>query len=277
MHNMYEKLERALAYVKKKTDFIPEVAVTLGSGLGNFADTVEIEAVIPYGEIEGFPVSTVEGHKGRFLFGHCSGVPVGLMQGRVHYYEGYNMPDVVMPVRLMGLMGAKVLFLTNAAGGIDPSFQVGDLMLITGQIASFVPSPLRGPNIRELGERFPDMSGLYPDKLCAAVRMAAQETHIRLQEGVYIQLPGPNFESSAEIKMCAALGASAVGMSTACEAIAARHMGMDVCGVSLITNLAAGISSLPQTSDEVNENALRSSEKFCTLMRQSLINIHKKL
>ena len=274
MNEIYERLQKALQYIRRKIDFVPEIGVVLGSGLGDFAENIEIVSSVPYKDIEGFPISTVDGHKGRFVFGYCENIPVVLMQGRVHYYEGYDMCDVVMPTRLMGLMGIKTIILTNAAGGIDPDFSIGDLMLIKNQIASFVPSPLRGRNISELGPRFPDMSGLYNEEDCKPIRMAAKQIGIQLKEGTYVQLPGPNFESSAEIKMCSILGGSAVGMSTACEAIAARHMGVKVCGVSLITNMAAGISKLPQTNEEVNENASAASDKFCKLIHQTIINIH---
>ena len=219
MNQVYEKLMRCYASVREKVDFKPRVALVLGSGLGNYGEQIKISQVLDYHEIEGFPVSTVPGHKGRFLFGYVDDVPVVAMQGRVHYYEGYPMTDVVLPIRLMKLLGAGSLFLTNAAGGVNPEFSAGDFMLIKDQIASFVPSPLIGANLEELGPRFCDMSEVYDKDLQEIIRKTAKELGIPLQEGVYIQLTGPNFETPAEVKMCRTLGADAVGMSTACEGI----------------------------------------------------------
>ncbi|MCC8081552.1 MAG: purine-nucleoside phosphorylase [Lachnospiraceae bacterium] len=273
MNEVYEKLLRCCRSVRERIDFRPEIALILGSGLGDYADGVQIEAVLDYQDIEGFPVSTVQGHRGRFLFGFVQNVPVVIMQGRVHYYEGYSMSDVVLPVRLMGMLGAKILFLTNAAGGIQDGMQAGDLMLITDQISDFVPSPLIGPNPGELGVRFPDMSRIYREDLQDAVRRAAARLDISLKEGVYIQLTGPNYESPAEIRMCRTLGADAVGMSTACEAIAANHMGMRVCGISCISNLAAGISEKPLTHAEVQASADRVAPLFRALVTESILEM----
>ena len=251
MSKLYEKLETCLASVRQKTDFKPEVALILGSGLGDYADEIKIETTIDYTDIEGFPTSTVAGHKGRFVFGYVGNVPVVIMQGRVHYYEGYPMTDVVLPTRLMGMMGAKKLILTNAAGGANPEYKPGDFMMITDQISDFVPSPLIGPNIDELGERFPDMSDIYDKKLQKVIRKTAAFLDIPLREGVYIQLTGPNFESPAEVRMCRTLGADAVGMSTSCEAVAANHMGMMICGISCIANMGSGITANPDRKSVV--------------------------
>ena len=259
--------------VRKKTDFQPETGLVLGSGLGDFADGIEIRDVVEYSDIEGFPVSTVKGHKGRFVFGYVDSVPVMIMQGRVHYYEGYAMSDVVLPARLMGMMGAKRLFLTNAAGGVNENFRPGDFMMITDHIASAVPSPLIGANIEELGSRFPDMSEVYSLRLQEVIRRSAEECGIRLQEGVSVQLTGPNYETPAEIRMCRGWGGDAVGMSTACEAMAARHMGLEVCGISCITNLAAGISSEKLDHKEVQETADRVSADFKKLVTRVIINM----
>ncbi len=266
MGEVYEKLQRCYRSVRPQPGFCPQAALVLGSGLGGFASMLRTEAVMDYREIEGFPVSTVAGHKGRFVFGYAGEVPVVCMQGRVHYYEGYAMQDVVLPIRLMKLMGARRLLLTNAAGGIRDGMQPGDLMAITGQIASFVPSPLIGPNVEELGERFPDMSGIYDKGLLELVCAAAKECGIALKKGVYLQMTGPQYESPQEIAMCRILGADAVGMSTACEAIAARHMGMEVAGISCISNLAAGISPVPLSHDEVKRAADQAAEKFGRLV-----------
>lgn len=270
---MYEKLLKSYEYCKSKIDFIPKVAVVLGSGLGQFADSVEVVGEILYSDIEGFPISTVEGHNGKFLFGYIEDVPVVLMQGRVHYYEGYTMQEVVMPIRLLKLMGAEILFLTNASGGVNPSFSAGDFMLIKDQISSFVPSPLIGKNIDEFGPRFPDMSEIYDQELQDAIRKTAAEEHILLQEGVYLQLTGPNYESPAEVKMLGKLGADAVGMSTACEAIAANHMGMRICGISCVTNMACGLSNAPLNHVEVQQTANQKSKDFCTLVRKSILKM----
>ena len=232
-----EKLEKCYESFKAKIDFKPDVALILGSGLGALADEIDVKAVLNYDEIEGFPLSTVPGHKGRFVFGYIGEVPVVIMQGRVHYYEGYAMQDVVLPTRLMRKMGAEVLFLTNASGAANPDYSAGDFMLISDQISDFVPSPLIGANIESLGVRFPDMSDIYNKELRSVVRNTAKDLGIKLQEGVYIQLTGPNFESPAEVKMCRMLGADAIGMSTACEAIAANHAGMKIVGISCVANL----------------------------------------
>lgn len=277
MNPVYEKLVRCYESVKAKVDFVPEIALVLGSGLGNYGESIEIVQTLEYDEIEGFPVSTVPGHKGRFLFGYVQGVPVVCMQGRVHYYEGYSMSDVVLPARLMGMLGAKVLFLTNAAGGINYDFAPGDLMLITDHIMNFVPSPLIGPNLDELGPRFPDMSNVYKKELQEVLRATAKELGISLQEGVYIQLSGPNYETPQEIKMCRVLGADAAGMSTAAEAVAANHMGVKVCGISCISNMAAGILDQPLSHEEVQETADKVADTFQRLVTAAIGKIHEIL
>lgn len=263
---MKNKLQTCLASIREKTDFKPEIALILGSGLGDYADGIQIETTVDYSEIEGFPVSTVTGHKGRFVFGYVGEVPVVIMQGRVHYYEGYPMTDVVLPTRLMGLLGAKKLILTNAAGGINEHFRPGDFMMITDHIATGVPSPLIGSNLEELGPRFPDMSEVYSRRIQDVIREAASDCGISLREGVYVQLTGPNYETPAEVKMCKIWGGDAVGMSTACEAVAARHMGMEIGGISCITNLAAGISKEKLDHKEVQETADRVSKDFKRLV-----------
>ena len=266
----YEKLQKCLACVREKTDFVPDVALILGSGLGALADEIEAVATVDYHDIEGFPVSTVAGHRGRFVFGYFGKVKVVIMQGRIHYYEGYSIQDVLLPTRLMRLMGAKVLFLTNAAGGINKSFHVGDFMIIRDHIMSFFPNPLIGANIEELGPRFPDMSEVYDRELSKTIRDTAARLDIPVQEGVYCQLTGPTYETPAEIKMLGLMGADSVGMSTACEAAAARHAGMRVCGISCITNLAAGISPVVLSHQEVFDTANRVAPFFRRLVRESI-------
>ena len=241
MNPVYQKLLRCYESVQKKFDFTkftPGVAIVLGSGLGDYADDIEVVGEVDYHDIEGFPVSTVPGHAGKFIFGYVGDVPVVCMKGRVHYYEGYPITDVVLPTRLMKLMGAKILFLTNACGGINPEFKAGDFMLIEDQISVFAPNPLIGENIDELGTRFPDMSHVYDEELREIIRKAAKEKGIELKEGVYCQFTGPSFESPAEIRMAGKLGADAAGMSTVPEVIVARHSEIPVFGMSVITNAA---------------------------------------
>ncbi len=268
MSAIYKKLETCLESVRRKTAFQPETAVILGSGLGDYADEIRIEETLDYTDIEGFPTSTVAGHKGRFVFGYVEKVPVVIMQGRVHYYEGYPMTDVVLPTRLMGMMGAKKLLLTNAAGGINPGFKPGDFMMITDHIATGIPSPLIGPNLDELGSRFPDMSEVYSRRLQEVIRTSAKKCGITIQEGVYVQFTGPNYETPAEVRMAGIWGGDAVGMSTACEAMAARHMGLEVCGISCITNMAAGISKEELNHKEVQETADRVAKDFKKLVTE---------
>lgn len=270
MNPVYEKLEKCYSCIKDQIPFTPKVALVLGSGLGDFADSLTIEGEIDYHTIEGFPVSTVPGHKGRFVFAHVAGVPAVIMQGRVHYYEGYDMTDVVLPTRLMKMMGAEILFLTNAAGGLQYEFASGALMIIRDHISSMVPSPLRGENIEELGVRFPDMSRIYDEELRDKIKEAAEELGQTVYEGVYMQFPGPAYESPSEVKMARVLGADAVGMSTACEALAANHMGMKICGISCITNLGCGMTDKPLCHTEVQEVADRISGDFKKLVTKAI-------
>ena len=275
MGEVYEKLIRCYDSVRKQIDFTPQVALVLGSGLGDYAESIRVEATLDYHDIEGFPVSTVPGHKGQFIFGYVGEVPVVCRQGRVHYYEGYPMSDVVLPARLMKLMGAQVLFLTNAAGGVQLGMHSGDLMLITGQIASFVPSPVSGANRDELGPRVPDMSEIYNRDLIQIVRKCAAELSIDLKEGTYLQFTGPAYESPQEVAMARSLGADAVGMSTACEAVAANHMGMKIVGISCISNLACGISPVPLSHKEVQEAADKVAPQFKALVTRTIEEIGK--
>lgn len=263
-----EKLFECYESIRRRIPFRPRLALILGSGLGDYADMVHVEGVIPYEEITGFPRSTVAGHKGQFVFSYIHQVPVVMMQGRVHYYEGYPMEDVVLPVRLMHLMGAEILFLSNAAGGVNHQFQAGDLMMITDQISCFVPSPLIGANDDRLGPRFPDMSSIYDPDLQQVVRQAGTDLGIPVKEGVYLQLTGPAYESPAEIRMLRTLGADAVGMSTACEAVAANHMGMRILGISFISNLACGMTDHPLSHQEVQEAGAAAAPRFRRLVTE---------
>ena len=269
----YKILANCCRQIRNVTDFIPEIAIVLGSGLGVFADEIKKEAVVEYSSLQDFPVSTVSGHNGRFVFGYIENIPVVIMQGRVHYYEGYSMDEVVMPIRVMHMLGAKKLILTNAAGGINRNYSAGEFMIVKGHISSFVPSVLRGENINELGPRFPDMSEVYDKNMIDAALKTAKDIGIHVNTGVYVQTQGPNYETPEEINMFAALGADAVGMSTACEAIAAKHMGMKICAVSCISNMAAGISKKPLSHEEVKETADKASDNFKKLIYNLVVNI----
>ena len=273
MKDEYKRIMACLACIQKKVNFHPKVALVLGSGLGDYGDNIDIRYRVDYAEIDNFPISTVEGHQGRFLFGYIKDVPVVVMQGRIHYYEGYSMSDVVLPIRLMHLMGAEILMLTNSSGGLNPDFVPGDLMMITDQISTFVPSPLIGKNIDELGTRFPDMTHIYDRSLQQMIRDVAKDMDFSLKEGVYIQFTGPNYESPAEVRMARLLGADAVAMSTACEAVAAKHMGMRICGISCISNMAAGITGQPLSHEEVKAAGERVAPVFSKLVTESIVKM----
>ena len=272
---MYKKLKKALKVIRTETSLKPRVALVLGSGLGEFAKELNVETSVDYSDIDDFPISTVTGHRGRFIFGHVGEVPVVVMQGRVHYYEGYSVGDIVLPIRLMGMMGAEVLFLTNASGAINTSYSAGDFMLLRDHILMGVPSPLIGLNYDELGPRFPDMSEVYDAGLRQQIRDVSAGIDITLHEGVYIQVSGPNYETPAEIRAYGILGADVVGMSTACEAVAGNHMGMRVCGVSCISNMAAGISTNKLSHQEVQETANRVAPAFRRLVAESIVLMGK--
>ena len=273
MKDEYKRIMACLECIQKKVNFQPKVALVLGSGLGDYGDNIDIRYRVDYAEIDNFPISTVEGHQGRFLFGYIKDVPVVVMQGRIHYYEGYSMSDVVLPIRLMHLMGAEILMLTNSSGGLNPAFVPGDLMMITDQISTFVPSPLIGKNIDELGTRFPDMTHIYDRSLQQMIRDVAKDIDFSLKEGVYIQFTGPNYESPAEVQMARLLGADAVAMSTACEAVAAKHMGMRICGISCISNMAAGITGQPLSHEEVKAAGERVAPVFSKLVTESIVKM----
>lgn len=277
MGEVYDKLLSCCECVRKKTDFVPKAAIVLGSGLGDYAEEISVECEVAYSEIDGFPVSTVPGHAGKFIFGYIDEIPVVCMKGRVHYYEGYSVSDVVLPVRLMKLLGAGTLLLTNAAGGVNTSFHAGDLMLIKDHISLFAPNPLIGPNVEELGVRFPDMSAVYDGELQQLIRRTAKENGIFLQEGVYAQLTGPSFEAPAEIRMLRTLGCDAVGMSTVVEAIAANHMGMRIGGISCISNLAAGMTANPLSHEEVQEAADMAAPGFQKLVTETVKGMKNSL
>lgn len=268
------RAEKYAEYIKGRLgDFKPEVAVVLGSGLGDIFSGAEIIADIDYSDIPDFPVSTVSGHRGRFIFLRIENKSLVVMQGRIHYYEGYTMQQAVTPICVMRLLGAEALILTNASGGINPQFNAGDLMIITDHISSFVPSPLIGENNDSYGERFPDMSNIYNKELVSKIESSAQENNIAMQKGVYLQASGPNYETPAEVRMFGLLGADAVGMSTACEAMVANYLGMRVCGISMVSNKAVGLTDTPVTHEEVKRVAKESSEA----MSKIIVGLIKKL
>ena len=271
---MNQQVSEIVKSIREKTAMVPRVALTLGSGLGGFASQIRVETEIPYRELPGFPVSTAPGHDGRFIFGTLGegdgAVPVVCMKGRIHFYEGYDISQVVLPARVMHALGAGILFLTNAAGGINPAYHPGSLVMLTDHISSFIRNPLIGPNDDDEGVRFPDMSHVYDLQLQDLIRETAKADGITLQEGVYAQFTGPSFETPAEIRMLRTLGADLVGMSTVVEAITARHMGMRVCCVSLVTNMCAGISDKLLSGDEVIETADAAAPYFTKLVRDSI-------
>lgn len=269
-HDAYdtEAVKAATAYLRGRLgDFQPEIGMILGSGMGVMAEEVESPIHIPYGEIPGFPVSTVEGHAGRFVIGRLEGRNVMVMQGRFHYYEGYPIRALAMPVWVMRLLGVKMLVVTNAAGGVNPGFREGDLMVITDHINMLFNNPLIGPNLAELGPRFPDTSRAYSERLSQVAHQVAAQQGYSLQQGVYLCNTGPTYETPAEVRMARRLGADAVGMSTVPEVHAAVHCGIEVLGISFISNLAAGISDKALSHAEVVETMETVKEKFIGLVR----------
>ena len=275
---MRDNVKFCLNYIRKITDFVPDVALILGSGMGAFTSIMdEVICSIPYGRIPGFPVSTVSGHAGKFVMGYVKDVPVICMDGRVHYYEGYTPEEVVLPVRVMRAMGAKVLFITNAAGGINEDYAPGSLVVLRDHVSMFVPNPLRGANDPDEGVRFPDMTEVYDRFLRRTIENCAARAGVPISEGVYCQLFGPSYESPFEIKILAQMGVDLVGMSTVMEAIAAKHMGMRLCGISLVTNMAAGISPKPLSHDEVKFAGKEAADIFSSLVAESIKEIKEYL
>lgn len=265
-HTFLEKIERAADYLREKGVEQPSVGLILGSGLGELATEAEEAIAIPYEDIPGFPVSTVEGHAGQLVYGSLSGKKVLAMQGRFHYYEGYSMKDVTFPVRVMKALGVESLIVTNAAGGTNPDFNPGDLMIIKDQINYTGDNPLFGPNESSLGERFVDMTNAFDADYQTLIHEAANELDISMQEGVYFGFSGPTYETPAEIKMVQVLGGDAVGMSTVPEVIVARHAGLRVAGITCITNLAAGMQA-SLNHEEVVETTTRVKSTFKALVK----------
>ena len=266
--SLYERAEHATRVIRSRISVEPRIALVLGSGLGGFADDFEEAVGIPYEEIPGFVRSTAQGHAGRLVIGQIEGVPVVAMQGRVHYYEGYSLEEVTFPVRTFGLLGVKTLVLTNAAGGINVQLTQGALMVISDHLNLMGVNPLRGPNDERFGPRFPDMSAVYSHELQGLVIDEAKAIGVEMRRGIYGALSGPSYETPAEIVLLRNSGADAVGMSTVPEAIVARHMGLEVLGISCITNMAAGISDEPINHEEVMATGNRVRETFAELLRR---------
>jgi purine-nucleoside phosphorylase len=273
--SIFDRAQTSARHIRERIARDIDVAVVLGSGLGAFAETLEDKIIVPYDEIPDFERSTVEGHSGRLVVGSLPSttVSVAVMQGRFHYYEGYSLEEVTLPIRAFGAMGLKKLALTNAAGGVNPEFKRGDFMLISDHINLMMISPLRGKHDKRLGERFPDMTEVYSRDYRRMAMEAATELGLDLREGVYLALQGPNYETPAEIRMMRALGADAVGMSTVPEAIVAKQMGMTTLGISLITNPAAGIEEGPINHSEVMEMGSRASKEFSELLTRIIAKI----
>ena len=263
---MLNAIGQAVSFIRSRSAIAPATGIILGSGLGNVVEAIDAEASIPYSEIPGAKASTVVGHQGRMILGHAGKVPVVVMQGRVHFYEGYEMEGVLFLSRVVGRLGIKQLIVTNAAGGINTSFKPGDLMLISDHINLMGVNPLRGPNVEELGVRFPDMSEVYPESLRNLAKDVAKRLGIATREGVYLALSGPTYETPAEIRAFRTLGADAVGMSTVPEVIAMSHMNIPVLGISCITNMAAGILKQKLSHQEVMETTARVQKEFTSLV-----------
>ncbi|MBW1810846.1 MAG: purine-nucleoside phosphorylase [Deltaproteobacteria bacterium] len=266
MSSTIDQLDICLRIIQERTDLVPEIGLVLGSGLGFLAERVDSPTIIGYGEMPGFPVSTVEGHASRLVLGQLGGRNVVVMQGRFHYYEGYPMERIAIGIRLFARLGAKMVFITNAAGGISQELKPGDLMLISDHLNLMGDNPLIGHNPENLGPRFPDMSNAYNSDLREQAKQIAKSEGIELKEGVYSAMTGPSYETPAEIRMLKTIGADAIGMSTIPEAIAANHVGMRVLGISCISNLAAGISDKPLSHAEVKETANKAKDKFTRLL-----------
>ena len=275
--SLYERAEHATRVIRARANVEPRIAIVLGSGLGGFADDFEDAVGIPYEEIPGFVRSTAEGHVGRLVAGKVDSVPVLAMQGRVHYYEGYSFEEVTFPIRTFKLLGVKTLILTNAAGGINVQLTQGALMVISDHINLMGDNPLRGPNDERFGPRFPDMSAVYSPELQELVVDEAKASGVEVRRGIYGGLSGPSYETPAEIHLLRTLGADAVGMSTVPEAIVARHMGLEVLGISCITNMAAGISDEPINHEEVMATGDRVRETFAELLRRVIGAINRRV
>lgn len=265
---MLEKIKATSTYIQEQTGYEAEVGIILGTGLGGLAKEIDIEHSLNYADIPNFPVSTVEGHAGRLIFGHLGGKKIVAMQGRFHFYEGYSLQDVTFPVRVLRQLGVRKLIVSNASGGLNPDYNVGDIMMLTDHINMFPGNPLIGPNQEELGPRFPDMSEAYNMHLRNLARKIALKNDISLEEGVYVGVAGPTFETPAEYKMFRVLGGDAVGMSTVPEVIVARHMDIDVFGISIVTDSGVPGEIVEISHEEVQEVAMKAEPKLALLIRE---------
>ncbi|GEL11667.1 purine-nucleoside phosphorylase [Flavobacterium glycines] len=270
---MWELVQETVSYIKEKTRFTPEFGVILGSGLGNFTEDIQIEYVLPYSEIPNFPVSTVQGHKGALVFGTIGEKKVVAMQGRFHYYEGYSMQEVTFPVRVMKYLGISKLIVSNASGGVNPKYKVGDIVLINDHINLVPEHPLRGKNDERFGPRFVNMSEPYSKKMIALAKELAQKNNIEVKDGIYLGLQGPTFETLAEYRMVKILGADCVGMSTVPEVIVARHMDLETFGISVITDMGDEGSIEAISHDEVLEAARKAEPKVRMLIKDLILNV----
>ncbi|MEL1241318.1 purine-nucleoside phosphorylase [Flavobacterium flavipallidum] len=269
---MWEQVQQTVNFIKEKTEFTPEFGVILGSGLGNFTEDIQVEFTLPYAEIPNFPVSTVEGHKGALVFGTIGAKKIVAMQGRFHYYEGYSMHEVTFPVRVMKYLGVQKLIVSNASGGVNPNYNVGDIVLIHDHINLVPEHPLRGKNDERFGPRFVNMSEPYSKKMIALAKDLAQKNNIEVKDGIYLGLQGPTFETLAEYKMVKILGADCVGMSTVPEVIVARHMDLETFGVSVITDMGNEDSIETISHDEVLEAARKAEPKVRLLIKELIVN-----
>jgi purine-nucleoside phosphorylase len=275
--SLYERAEHASRIIRSRISVEPRIAIVLGSGLGGFADDFNDAVAIPYEDIPGFVRSTAQGHAGRLVIGNVDSIPVLAMQGRVHYYEGYSLEEVTFPIRVFSLLGIKTLVLTNAAGGINVQLTQGALMMISDHVNLMGVNPLRGPNDERFGPRFPDMSAVYSPELQEFVVEEAKAINVEVRRGIYGALSGPSYETPAEIHLLRNLGADAVGMSTVPEAIVARHMGIEVLGISCITNMAAGIGDEPINHEEVMATGVRVRATFTELLQRVIGAINRRV
>jgi purine-nucleoside phosphorylase len=264
--NVLDRLQETTHYIRACSEIKPRVGIVLGSGLGAFVNHINIKAEVPYNEIPHFPTPSVEGHSGRLILGELAGVPLAIMQGRVHYYEGHSMEKVVYPIRTLAMLGIEIAILTNSAGGLDPNMKPGDLMLIEDHINLMGQNPLMGPNIKNLGPRFPDMTEAYDKELTQIMEQTLKSLNISHSKGVYCGVSGPTYETPAEVRFLQKIGGHAVGMSTVPESIAANHLGLRVAAISCITNPAAGIHKTKLTHEEVTEIANSVEKQFCDLL-----------
>ena len=264
---MQDRLAESVEYIRSRSGLKPRVGIILGSGLGAFVDTIKIDASLPYDEIPAFIAPTVDGHIGRLILGHVDEVPVAILQGRIHYYEGHRMEQIVHPTRTLAMLGIEILILTNSAGGLDPKMKPGDFMLIEDHINLMGSNPLMGPNLKHLGPRFPDMTEAYDRRLNEKLSEIMTKKGVKPWKGVYCAVSGPTYETPAEVKYLQIIGVQAVGMSTVPESIAANHLGLRVCAISCISNLASGIAQHRLSHDDVTSTARAVESQFCGFLK----------